>query len=186
MFFGEYLVNKGAISAQDLVLALIDQMKSAPNIAQVALDKEILSADEIMKVFGIQQRQGLSFGQSLLTLGPEYREKLHQLEKLVEETRIPLGQVLLKRSVVDLKVLTMNLDEYLSIVSKDAPVLSNEEAGAQSKEEESASEGVSPLGEGDDLTYPDGMLAELEDLFDERKYKAIKVALSFYERKKSS
>lgn len=177
-YFGEYLVSKKAISASDLVKALILQTKQLPHLAELAIESGYVSAEEAIQVFHVQQEKGLSFLWSLKEFKGADHEVVSQLEAAIEEKRTPLGQVLLNINAIDLKTLTMMLDDYLS--QAQAPQAVEDIEVKQLKAEENL---TSLFDEGEDLTYPEGMLAELEDLFDERKYRAVKVALSFIKDK---
>ncbi len=171
-YFGEYLISKNAISAQDLARALITQAKEIPPLADIALELDYLNAEEVVQAFHLQQEKGLSFLWAVKVLKGEQSEVVKKLETAIEERRTPLGQILLHLKVIDLRSLTLMLDDYLS--QAEAP-------GERGLDVESVKleEVTTLLSGGEDLTYPEGMLAELETLLEERKYRAVKVALSF-------
>jgi len=177
-YFGEYLISKKAISAEDLARALIIQTKELPHLAELVLELGYLKAEEVVQVFHIQQETGLNFLWSLKQYKSHDSELINKIESAIEEKRTPLGQILLNRSAIDLKTLTMMLDDYLS--QAQTPQIKIE---TQNTEVVSVPDTASLLLEGEDLTYPEGMLAELEALLDERKYRAVKVALSFIKDK---
>ncbi len=181
-YFGEYLISKNAISPQDLARALITQTKEVPPVAELALEMNLLNPDEVVQAFHLQQERGLSFLWAVKALKGEKSDVVKGLESMIEEKRTPLGQILLNLKAIDLKSLTMMLDDYLSqaetplesAVTEPQPVIPLVTAVGDSTE---------LLTDGEDLTYPEGMLVELETLLDERKYRAVKVALSFVKDK---
>lgn len=173
-FFGEYLVQKGVIDSRALVSVLIEQMNLLPLVGQVVFEHELLTPDEILKIFHEQQIKGIDFVQASRELGfwsEELSEKIHdQLNK----QRTPIGQILVERGYLDLKALTRSLDDYLA------------EARVPGVNEIVASGDTSSPLEGA-LSAPVLMtadeLAELDDMFNERKRKAVKVALAFIKDK---
>ncbi len=179
-YFGEYLISKNAISAQDLARALIIQTKEIPPVAELAIDLGLMTPEEVVQAFHIQQTEGLSFLWALKVLKGEESETIKNLESVISEKRTPLGQILLNLSAIDLRSLTMMLDDYLS--QAEAPIEKVTES-VESIPVPSEELDVALFSDGEDLTYPEGMLSELETLLDERKYRAVKVALSFVKDK---
>lgn len=184
-YFGEYLISKNAISPEDLARALITQTKEIPPLADIALEMGLLNAQEVVQAFHLQQERGLSFLWAVKAMKGEQSDIIKNLETAIEERRTPLGQILLNLKAIDLKSLTMMLDDYLSQAQApaptpvSAPVMEEAPAVKDPAEEESGA----LFTDGEDLTYPEGMLAELETLLEERKYRAVKVALSFVKDK---
>ncbi len=182
-YFGEYLISKNAISAQDLARALITQTKEIPPLADIALEMEFLNAEEVVQAFHLQQERGLSFLWAVKMLKGEQSEIVRNLETVIEERRTPLGQILLNLKAIDLKSLTLMLDDYLSQAEAPREQAPPTQETTQEAAPAELDEVTALLSEGEDLTYPEGMLAELETLFEERKYRAVKVALSFLKDK---
>lgn len=168
-YFGEFLVEKGVIKQDVLVHALIEQMSKMPPLAQVSLDNNILNIDQLSLVFREQQDRKIDFVSACKSLGL-WTEKVEvSLSKSMDEKRIPLGQILISKSAIDLKTLTHMLDEFLS----QADVKAEEEKLPEVKmitEESVISE--------DEVEIQPGLLMELDEMFDERKKKVVRVALS--------
>lgn len=182
-YFGEYLISKNAISPQDLARALITQTKEIPPLADIALEMDFLNAEEVVQAFHVQQEKGLSFLWAVKVLKGEQSEVVRNLESVIEERRTPLGQILLNLKAIDLKSLTLMLDDYLSQAEAPREPSPPTDELVQEAAPAEVDEVSTLLGEGEDLTYPEGMLAELETLLEERKYRAVKVALSFVKDK---
>ena len=50
LLFGEFLVEKGDISAEQLVKALVEQSARLPSIIEVVFQNNILSSEDLLKV----------------------------------------------------------------------------------------------------------------------------------------
>lgn len=190
-FFGEYLVQRGIIKPETLVSALIEQMKNLPIVSQIVFENKWISSESLIQVFHQQQVKGEDFISSCKSLGL-WNEKLSfAVEECLIKERIPVGQILVQRSDIDIKTLTKLLDDFLaqaevhsspveptSAVKADAVAMAHERIDIGPIEVIS---GETP--ETNEEVYQPGIIAELEDMFDERKRRALKVALGFIKDK---
>jgi hypothetical protein len=113
-YFGEYLVEKQIVSAENLVKALLEQTHKQPLAAQIAYDKKVLSPEEMIKVFGYQQDHSLDFISAGKQSGILTQEKYQQLEQELKRHQVPLSSLLLKNGSAGVKDLVHGLDEFLS------------------------------------------------------------------------
>jgi hypothetical protein len=193
-YFGEYLIYKNAINADQLAEVLIEQIEATPTVPKIVWEEKWLKGDDFLKIFKLQSETGLDFISAVQKLGLLSSDKISMLKSKISNFRIPVGQLLVNKSYIDLKQLTMLLDDYLSTLS--APQVDttkadhievkheiNEVARPIETNTSSTNSSGSYTGEDEDLEYPEGMVAELEDLFDERKRRAIKVAMSLIQDK---
>lgn len=167
-FFGEYLVQKGVIRPESLVSALIEQMAKLPLVSQIVYENSWLPADKMIQVFHLQQEKGEDFVTACRTLGVWDDKIASRVDEFLKKERIPVGQILVQRGDLDIKTLTRSLDDFLA----QAEVHSTAPAMTPSPVEVPEEEMLQP-----------GIIAELEDMFDERKRRAIKVALAFIKDK---
>ena len=164
-YFGEFLVHKNIINDDQLVDVLIEQMTSQPTFAQVAKEKKILTSQELMTILKYQIDQKVDFitsGKKLDIINLE-REKV--LRDFVDEVRTPIGQILIAKNLMNLKTLTSMLDEYLSQDNLKAsePSLINDQEPDQAVNK---------------INIKSPNLINLEEGFDERKKRLVKVALT--------
>jgi hypothetical protein len=176
-YFGEFLVEKGVITKENLVDALIEQIATTPPLCQVIYQKKILPTATVFDAFRFQQDHQVEFMQACKSMGLWTKEVQDKAYESIDELRKPLGHILVSKGLIDLKKLTHMLDEFLSqLASTSVP---------QSKPEVKAPEVIitPKLSAGDLLadlpeSIQPGILMELDETFDEKKRKMIRVALS--------
>jgi len=187
-YFGEFLVEKGVISQDNLVDALIEQIAATPPLCQLVHQKRILSPEKIFEAFRYQQDKQVEFMSACLALGFWTKEVQDKVSLILDDIRKPLGHILVNKGLLDLKKLTTMLDEFLSQLSVTpaplkeevpipTPVLSPAPiAAVEPILEQATTNSASVL----DLVenYQPGILMELDETFDERKRKMMRVAFS--------
>ena len=173
-YFGEFLVEKGVITEENLVDALIEQLANTPPLCQVIHQKKILSSAKIFEAFRFQQDNQVEFMQACKAIGAWTQEVQEKAFNSLDDIRKPLGHILVSKGLIDLKKLTNMLDEFLSQLSM-AP------AAAPIPTPVSIPVAVAaPVIESEELmeSYQPGILMELDETFDEKKRKMVRVALS--------
>ena len=173
-YFGEFLVEKGVITEDNLVDALIEQLANTPPLCQVIHQKKILSSAKIFEAFRFQQDNQVEFMQACKAIGAWTQEVQEKAFNSLDDIRKPLGHILVSKGLIDLKKLTNMLDEFLSQLSM-AP------AAAPIPTPVSIPVVVAaPVIESEELmeSYQPGILMELDETFDEKKRKMVRVALS--------
>lgn len=181
-YFGEFLVHKGIISARDLVEALIEQIRIQPPLCQLAYEEKLLSPESMVEVFRVQQDLGLDFMSACKKLGVSNNEFGDKIEAALNKVRTPLGQLLVGKGALDIKTLTRMLDEFLSQCEVHTP------APVQAPNVEHVTANVTDeiFSEQESQEFPElgsGIIMELEEVFDERKHKVIRVAMAFVKDK---
>jgi hypothetical protein len=171
-YFGEFLVEKGVIGQEHLVSALIEQIAATPPVCQIVFEKKIMSTDEIFAAFRYQQDNHVEFIEACKALNIWNADIEARALNQLDEIRKPLGHILIEHGAIDLKKLTMMLDEFLSqrtLLSDDKPI-KNETISpvVETKIEEQEEE----------PDFQPGILMELEETFDEKKRKTIKAGLA--------
>jgi hypothetical protein len=162
-YFGEFLIEKSKISHQTLVEALLDQMATTLSFSQAAYKEGFLSAEEMLQAFRYQQRHEADFIAAIQALGLGGDDLKETLTKKIEETKAPLGEILIKKGALDLKTLIQMLDEFLSQEDREQGELEQE---VETPKEESVLAGMVS----DNLT-------ELEKAFNEKTRQSLKVAM---------
>ena len=173
-YFGEFLVEKGVITEDNLVDALIEQLANTPPLCQVIHQKKILSSAKIFEAFRFQQDNQVEFMQACKAIGAWTQEVQEKAFNSLDDIRKPLGHILVSKGLIDLKKLTNMLDEFLSQLSMTpaaAPIPTPVSIPVVI---------AAPVIESEELmeSYQPGILMELDETFDEKKRKMVRVALS--------
>ena len=173
-YFGEFLVEKGVITEENLVDALIEQLANTPPLCQVIHQKNILSSSKIFEAFRFQQDNQVEFMQACKAIGAWTQEVQDKAFNSLDDIRKPLGHILVSKGLIDLKKLTNMLDEFLSQLSM-APA-----AAPTPMPTPIPTPMAAPVIESEELmeSYQPGILMELDETFDEKKRKMVRVALS--------
>ncbi len=180
-YFGEFLVEKGVITKENLVDALIHQISTTPPTCQIVFENKILSSANLFDIFRYQQDHQVDFISASKALGLWGQEVQDKVNASLEELRKPLGHILVGRGLIDLKKLTHMLDEFLShmvVTSPKAEVAQVRPVVVEIKTESAPSNASSVSIEDLTESIQPGILQELDETFDEKKKKMIRVALS--------
>ena len=175
-YFGEFLVEKGVITEENLVDALIEQLANTPPLCQVIHQKKILSSAKIFEAFRFQQDNQVEFMQACKAIGAWTQEVQDKAFNSLDDIRKPLGHILVSKGLIDLKKLTNMLDEFLSQLSM-APAVAPTPVPTPAPIPGPV---AAPVMESEELmeSYQPGILMELDETFDEKKRKMVRVALS--------
>lgn len=173
-YFGEFLVEKGIISEDNLVDALVEQIANTPPLCQMILQNKILSSHKVFEAFRFQQDNQVEFMQACKSIGAWTQEVQDRVFTSLDDIRKPLGHILVSKGLIDLKKLTNMLDEFLSQASV-VNVIKTSETETKPLIIPSPSVTVE-----DYLTdcYQPGILMELDETYDEKKKKMMRIALS--------
>jgi hypothetical protein len=181
-YFGEFLVEKGIITKDNLVDALVEQVSSTPPLCQIVFENNIIDSQKLFEIFRHQQDYSSDFISSCKTLGCWSQEVQFKINACLDELRKPLGHILVSRGWIDLKKLTHMLDEFLSQLTVEIPRTAPAATPVKTPEftappAPSASVTAASV---DDLleTIQPGILSEFDETFDEKKKKMVRVALS--------
>lgn len=118
-YFGQFLVEKKIITEDILVEALIKQLRTSKMFFEVLYEKKNLNASAVLKVFEEQQKNDIDFRSAAKNLELWKEDYDSMIEHELKISRTPLGQILVEQGLIDLKQLTLFLDEFLA--TKKAP-----------------------------------------------------------------
>lgn len=116
--FGEFLVEKNLIKEEQLLDALLVQIDEQPSIARLIFQNNILSIPQILDVLKSQMENKMSFLGAAETFSFWDSQKEVKVKKLISSHKIPLGEILVKKKLVDLGTLTKYLDEFFGELSR--------------------------------------------------------------------
>jgi CheY-specific phosphatase CheX len=118
-FFGQFLLEKGRISSQQLVDALEYQKSVTQPIAVLALESGMLTADQVYHVLK-QLRPDKHFGEVAVGLGVLTQTQLEKLSQCQSGHRILLGEALIAKGFISVEVLEKELKEFKNAEEKDS------------------------------------------------------------------
>jgi len=111
-FFGQYLLEKGKITAQQLVDAVESQKSVHTPLGALAIEKEILAAGQVQKIHDEQRRTDRRFGELAVSMGFITHPQLIELIEVQASRKVLLGEVLVSKGFVDLEELEKELRTY--------------------------------------------------------------------------
>ncbi|HWP22566.1 MAG TPA: chemotaxis protein CheX [Candidatus Binatia bacterium] len=112
-FFGQYLLEKGRITSQQLLDALECQKSVTAPIGALALERGLLTAEQIRQILQQQKKTNQLFGEIAVALGFLTQAQLDRLLDTQEIShRAKLGEVLVSKQYMTLETLEKELKEY--------------------------------------------------------------------------
>lgn len=112
--FGEYLVSKKVISIDDLAYARLRQESLTPSILEVLFSRKIINAHQALELALETDPSKLLNKISMQKFWTQSVQGQVQLARKI--ARLPLGHVLVKENLIDLKTLNENLKNYLQAI----------------------------------------------------------------------
>jgi CheY-specific phosphatase CheX len=112
-FFGQYLIQRGRITSQQLFSALQTQKGVAAPIGILALERNWLAADQIKTVLAAQQNSNYRFGELAVSAGLLTQEQVNDLLKSQDHShRVLLGNALLSKGYLTIDTLQKEFKAY--------------------------------------------------------------------------
>ena len=124
MKFGLYLVNKGVITAEQLVTALDRQQSKLAPIGQLAMEEAVLSARDVFKVLHCQS--GMlhdHFGELAVDMGMMTQADRERLLMIQWERKRPLAEILVEQGVLSAGRVEEELAEFRRAMERRSTVV---------------------------------------------------------------
>ena len=118
-FFGQYLLEKGKITREQLLEAVEFQKGINLSLGTIALEKRLLNSEQIKKIHNEQKRVDKKFGEIAVEWGLITQEELNELLMEQKNTRIYFGESLVQKKLLTLEELEQELNEYKKEQEKD-------------------------------------------------------------------
>jgi hypothetical protein len=116
LLFGEFLVNRGVVTEDQILKALDYQRKNRLPIGTVAIMEKFLSIKNVYVILNKQvEKPGKMFGQIAVELGLITGEELLKILELQKEKNPNLGEILVEQGVLDKEQLFEVLNIYVRI-----------------------------------------------------------------------
>ncbi|WP_075719903.1 chemotaxis protein CheX [Roseburia sp. 499] len=113
-FFGNFLINKGIITAEQLMEALKIQSSAHQKLGTLAIHEGYMSANEVEDVYIMQTHYDKRFGELAIKLGYLTQKQVNELLKLQLPDYMKLGQVLIDQNLITNTDLENLVAEYRS------------------------------------------------------------------------
>ncbi|BBH53849.1 hypothetical protein [Fluviispira sanaruensis] len=110
--FCEYLLENKLIKAEQLLDAFMEQLNHTLSTAEVIYNSNILNKEEILKILIHQQQEGLDFRSSAKNLGLWTYNLSQEVNKKIQATNKPLGEVLIQKGYFNLDSLSSAFASY--------------------------------------------------------------------------
>ena len=124
-FFGQYLLEKGRITSQQLLDALECQKGVAAPIGAIALERGLMTTEQIKQVLQQQKKTNQRFGEIAIGLGFLTQAQVDRILNRQEIShRARLGEVLVSKQYMSLETLEKELKEYSKEAEKFAAEVS--------------------------------------------------------------
>jgi hypothetical protein len=111
-FFGQYLLEKGRISSQQLVDGLEYQKSISSPMGALALEHGLLTADQVKMILGRQLKNEKRFGELAVSLGLLAHAQVDELLQAQSSHKLLLGEALMVKGYISVETLERELREY--------------------------------------------------------------------------
>jgi CheY-specific phosphatase CheX len=123
-FFGQYLIEKGAISRKQLLEAVEYQKNVNIKLGTLAIDRGLMDHEQVQTIIELQKRENKFFGELAIEKGYLTREHLDDLLNQQKSDRVYLGEALVEKGFLTLQELEANLKDYKKFQEQDHEVIS--------------------------------------------------------------
>ena len=122
-FFGQFLIEKGAITRKQLLEAVEYQKNVNIKLGTLAIDRGLMNHEQVQQVISLQKQENKFFGE--LAIEKQYlsQEQLDDLLNQQKSDRVYLGEALVEKGFMNLEELEGNLNEYKKNQEKDVEII---------------------------------------------------------------
>ena len=117
-FFGQFLLEKGAIDKKQLLDAVEYQSEINVKLGTFAIDKGYLNYKQVEKIVNLQRKKNKFFSELALEEHFLTKSQLDDLLREQKSDRVYLGESLVKKGYLTLKQLEENLKEFKELQKK--------------------------------------------------------------------
>jgi CheY-specific phosphatase CheX len=112
-FFGQYLLEKGRITSQQLATASEGQKAVTAPIGTLALERGWLTAEQIKRILELQKKTNYRFGEQAIVMGVMTQQQVNELlDEQDLSHRVLLGEVLVAKGYLTLEALEKEFREF--------------------------------------------------------------------------
>lgn len=112
--FGNFLLDAGLISAENLAQALIEQVKQTPSSLVVLYEHKRLDAKQVLDILMLQNNENVDFRTACIALNIWRDEFIDIIKAELAQKRPTLGQILVEKGWLEPLVLLPSLKQFHS------------------------------------------------------------------------
>lgn len=112
VFFGTFLLNKGAVTKEQLQEAVMAQKQDRILLGQLAVNQGMMSDAQLKDVLQVQQLSGKKFGQLAREKGLLTEDQFQTILALQAGNHVLLGEALVRKGFLSAAELSRNLHEF--------------------------------------------------------------------------
>jgi CheY-specific phosphatase CheX len=117
-FFGQFLLENGAINAEQLLAAISYQEKTNLKFGDTAIQLGLLDKDKREKIFSLQRTADLQTGEAGIKLGFLTPAQVDQVLRAQKNSHVMIGEALVKTGALS----DAQLSEQLQVFKKDQDI----------------------------------------------------------------
>lgn len=121
-FFGQYLLQKGILTEEQLLSILEIQSAVNRKIGQIAVDEGLMLPEKIETVLKVQKRINKYFGQLAIQMGLLTRDQLTYLLERQQERYIHMDEILRREQILPEEVISKELETFKVLDEDDQGV----------------------------------------------------------------
>jgi len=111
--FAEYLLEKQLLTEDQLLQILKEQLLALPSISEIIIDKKLLKASDVLKVFALQSQESMDFADACKKLNIWSENIQVQINNEIRSKRISIGKFILEKEILTFENLNLALEDYL-------------------------------------------------------------------------
>lgn len=111
-YFGNYLLNKGLITTEQLTKALEVYHSTHVKLGVIAVDKNYLSPAQVEKIHNIQRQKDMLFGQIAISLGYLTSEQVEEMLSTQKNNHLQLAQAIVNEGYMSIEEFSIALNDY--------------------------------------------------------------------------
>lgn len=130
MLFGEFLIEKKLITEQQLLEALVAQVRETPTLLEMVLELKLIESSELLKIVTTQFSRKIEFQAACREHGQWSNDLAVRLEQETLKRRRPIGEFLLGKKFISIDDLNRILDEYVAHRAKEHSTMNGQVPGS--------------------------------------------------------
>ena len=111
-FFGQWLLQKGCVTSEQLLKAIDDQKKTNLSLGEIAVKEGLLTVDQALQINVIQQRTDAYFGEIAQEQEMLSQQQVEHLLQKQKAFRKYLGEILVDNGAITQESLNRELQAY--------------------------------------------------------------------------
>lgn len=125
-FFGEFLIEKQALTVEQLEYVLAYQKKNNSLLGEMAIQANYMTEKQVVEVLYAQEKTSDKFGQTAVQMKLLTMEQLKRLLLIQADNHVYLGEAIVQVGLIDGEKVNKYLNEYTKEVRKQAIIFTQQ------------------------------------------------------------